>query len=319
MNARLPSVAVIIPCRNMAPFLREALESVFAQDVHPAEVVVVDDNSTDDPQSVVRAFGDRVRLIAGPGRGSAVARNIGILETRSELIAFLDADDLWRPGFLSASIRALRDGAVGLSFSNWQREDAGVISEPVFGSYYSCVAEGSVFSALLRENWICTPGVVVKRQVLARSGLFDPELIGGQDFELWLRLARVTKFACVGESMVVIRQHGQNITSSRRYPFHHVKMWRTVLVRHVDVSSDDRARIRHRAAVAAYEAGRHAIRHGEYEIARPLLREATLRAPGSPRYRLWSAAACILPDAVLSRLVQIKRWAARGSSTGPGS
>src|SRR5207249_11044202 len=107
-------IAVVIPARNAGAFLGEALDSVFAQDVRPGEIVVVDDGSTDDTRAVAEAYGRGVRcLAAGGGRvsvnsgSSARARNLGIAATRGEMIAFLDADDLWVPEKTSRQLALL--------------------------------------------------------------------------------------------------------------------------------------------------------------------------------------------------------------------
>lgn len=93
-----------MPVFNGAPFLAEALESVFQQ-THPnLELIVVDDGSTDDTPAVIAAYGDRVRALAQPNAGPAAARNHGVRAARGELVAFLDADDLWLPEKLSRQL-----------------------------------------------------------------------------------------------------------------------------------------------------------------------------------------------------------------------
>ena len=99
MNVPRPAISVVIPCRNGAEFLGEALDSVRAQTLAPLEVIVVDDRSSDASAEVARAHGATVLRTAEPG-GTAVARNLGWRHARGELIAFLDADDRWRPRHL---------------------------------------------------------------------------------------------------------------------------------------------------------------------------------------------------------------------------
>ncbi len=290
----------------MARFLTQALQSVLDQVPTPSEVVVIDDQSTDDPHSIVATFGDRVRLIEGPGRGSAIARNIGILETHGEFVAFLDADDYWRPGLLAASLQALAQPQFGLSFTDWQHEVDGTTSEPQFGSYYQVVAEGSVFSALLRENWILTSSVVVRRSALAYSGLFDAALVGAQDYDLWLRLARSTQFACVRAPLAVKRGHGANITASAKYDYHLAKVWKGISARHTDVAREDALYIKQRRAAADYAAGLAAIREENPAIARAYLKSATTQTPLDPHRLLWLALAH-LPAPILRRLIAWRR------------
>jgi glycosyltransferase involved in cell wall biosynthesis len=103
-------VAVVVPVRDGAAYLAEALASVFAQDVPPAEVVVVDDGSSDGSADVARAADGRVRVLTQVPAGAGAARNRGVAATRAPWIAFLDADDRWSPG----KLRRQRDAIAAL-------------------------------------------------------------------------------------------------------------------------------------------------------------------------------------------------------------
>ena len=101
-------VSVIIPLYNKAPYVRRALDSVAAQTFTDFEVIVVDDGSTDGGAELVAAYGDsRVRLLRQANAGPGAARNRGIAEARGDILAFLDADDVWLPVFLEESMRLL--------------------------------------------------------------------------------------------------------------------------------------------------------------------------------------------------------------------
>ena len=109
-------ISVVIPCFNAATYIGAALESVFAQTTPVTEVIVVDDGSSDQSADVVRSFGQRVRQLAQPNSGASAARNAGVAASGGELIAFLDADDLWLPTSLERLLAALGDdvdGSVG--------------------------------------------------------------------------------------------------------------------------------------------------------------------------------------------------------------
>src|SRR4051812_49232056 len=99
-----PRVSTVIPCFNGAAYLGDALASVLSQDFTDVEAIVCDDGSTDGSRDVARGLGARVRVVAQDHRGAAAARNLGVSHARGELLAFLDADDLWTPGRLAALV-----------------------------------------------------------------------------------------------------------------------------------------------------------------------------------------------------------------------
>jgi glycosyltransferase involved in cell wall biosynthesis len=103
-----PLVSVIVPVHNGERYLPAALESIFAQDYHPFEVIVVDDGSLDESAAIARSYKE-VRYIHQPNQGVAVARNFGIATTGGEFIAFLDADDIWTPDKLNVQINYLME------------------------------------------------------------------------------------------------------------------------------------------------------------------------------------------------------------------
>lgn len=299
-------VAVIIPCRNMAAFLGRAIDSALAQRPPPAEIVVIDDRSTDDPAAVIDRYGGRVRLIAGPGKGSAIARNLGILATSGEFVAFLDADDHWREGHLAQALDALAAPDVGFTCSNWRHAADGHEGEPLFGSYYTRMTSGDVFTALLRENWVLTSSVVVRRAVLALSGVFDPALIGAQDYDLWLRLARVTELASLPQPTAVKHGHAGNITAKPNYAYHLARLWTTIARRFPDLPPTDLKYVARRESEALVAAGLQAIRNAEPAVARSYLWRYVGRRPWS--LHGW-AALCLafLPPPVVRVIKAVKR------------
>jgi glycosyltransferase involved in cell wall biosynthesis len=200
---------VVIPVYNVDRYLPEAIQSVVEQTLTDWELIVVDDGSRNDISAVVGFF-PQVRLIRTPHQGSSVARNVGILETSSEYIAFLDADDIWKPDKLRVQIDEMdRSRDVGLCFTNYDRMDAAGTT-----LWKECeIDPGSSYSTLLKFKCIqSASAVVVRRSALALSGLFDPLYYRCQDYDLWLKLARLSKVLYIPSSLYLYRTHDSNVS-----------------------------------------------------------------------------------------------------------
>lgn len=198
-------VAVIMPAFNAEALIGEAISSVVAQTFADWRLVVVDDGSSDGTVSVARSHADRrVQVIETEHRGlPAAARNVGIAASTSDYVAFLDADDVWYPAKLERQVALLEE-----------RPDVGVvycladgIRDGVRSPVESETPEGDIFERLVHGNPIHNSSVVVRRALLESMGALDedPRLRGTEDYELWLRLSLVTRFACAYERLVAYR------------------------------------------------------------------------------------------------------------------
>lgn len=209
-----PTVTVVMPAHDASAFVGEAIESVLAQTFTDWELVVVDDGSTDGTAEVVAAYDDpRLHLHTIEHTGlPAVARNRGLARSESRYVAFLDADDLWRPQKLARQLAVVDSRPeVGLVHTNFEQLRAGAL-EPVPPGP-GLTAAGPQFERLAVGNYIANSSVLLRRDLLARHGSFDedPRLRGTEDFELWLRLAPHTTFAYVDEPLLVYRLHDSNL------------------------------------------------------------------------------------------------------------
>jgi glycosyltransferase involved in cell wall biosynthesis len=100
-----PLISCLVPVFNGAKYLAEALDSILKQTYRPIEIIVVDDGSTDRTPAVAACYGDRIRYVRQDNAGAPSARNLGLSLARGEFVAFLDADDLWRPEKLQRQMR----------------------------------------------------------------------------------------------------------------------------------------------------------------------------------------------------------------------
>jgi GT2 family glycosyltransferase len=202
-------VSVVIPTRNRGQFLRTALKSALAQQAVTSEVIVVDDASF---QAVDPAGRAGVEVARHPtSRGVSAARNTGIARARGAWIAFLDDDDLWAPSKLVRQLTAATDADRGWAYAGYVDVDA---SLRLVGGVPPAAPE-EVMDKLQHHNSVPAgaSNVVVRSSTLERAGGFADDLGMHEDWDLWLRLARLGPPACVDEPLVALRWHHGNVSS----------------------------------------------------------------------------------------------------------
>ena len=254
----MPLVSVIIPTFNRARLLHRTLESVLKQSSENLEVIVVDDGST---EAVAASADPRVRVLRNPKpTGVSAARNRGIAAARGEWIAFCDDDDLWAPNKLQEQLTA-----AGRAGANWAYAgDVNVNDQLHVLSGGPPPDPEAVMALLPRFNPLASGGsnVVVRSNILAEVGTFDPTLRRTEDWDLWIRIASKGPPACVRQPLVAYRFHRGNVVWD---PREMVDEARQVAARYgyrVDMSGMHR-----RAAWAALRAGRRLIAVRHYALA----------------------------------------------------
>jgi glycosyltransferase involved in cell wall biosynthesis len=197
-----PLVSVIVPVYNGAGFLREALDSVFAQDYEPFEVIVVDDGSTDGSGAIACSY-PKVRYIRQENQGPAAARNAGIAAARGEIVAFADADDVQLPTRLSVQVGHLTERpeiSATLARQVWITPPPGAVPDVVWGDL----------------DGIPAMTMVVQKRTLAELGGFDPRLRGPEDTDLLIRMREGGhRFVVLPEIVMRRRYHGENLVAGR--------------------------------------------------------------------------------------------------------
>lgn len=184
----MPLVSIIIPTYNRADLLPLTVDCCLAQTYPEIEIIVVDDGSTDNTVQVMERYKDRVRLICKPNGGVSTARNAGYEASAGTYLLFLDSDDLIPPQKIDVLVRAMEAHPTwGMVYSAWQCVDATgqqVLSE------VRVRKQGRVLADLLLRTIPVTPScVLIRRSCLEEVGLFDPQLAGPEDIDMWIRIA----------------------------------------------------------------------------------------------------------------------------------
>jgi glycosyltransferase involved in cell wall biosynthesis len=217
-----PLITVVVPAYNAARYLGDALGSIAAQrGLFETEVLVVDDGSTDTTAGLAAGFAG-VRVIRQPNLGPSAARNRGIAEARGDLIAFLDADDLWTPGALAALLEVLeRHEDAGLAFGDCrifsddgprarsQFEEQG-LEEAFFGG---AERVQDPYARLFRLNYIPTGAVLARKACIETAGGFDESLRRVEDMDLWFRMALACPFVYTRTLCELKREHRLNVSA----------------------------------------------------------------------------------------------------------
>jgi glycosyltransferase involved in cell wall biosynthesis len=220
MSGTAPVVSVIIPTHNREDLIGETIQSVLDQTFTDFEILVVDNGSTDATCRVIEGIGDsRIHYYYQENTGGpAGPRNTGIKKARGQYIAFLDSDDLWLKDKLALQVEILdSDPQVGLTYGSCN--PFGDRGDDLDQSVARLPSEvGMMFEKLfLSWNYIPCLTVMTRRSILERIGGFDESsaLTTAEDFDLWLRIARVFKIQSVSEVIGRYRLHAENLYSGK--------------------------------------------------------------------------------------------------------
>ncbi|HEY1600598.1 MAG TPA: glycosyltransferase [Pirellulales bacterium] len=280
-------VSVVIPCYNAAKYLRETLDSVLAQEYDgPLEVLVADDGSHDGSPEIVASYAPHVQLLVRElheNRSASCARNRCLRAATQPLIAFLDADDLWMPGHLSALAQAMQ-----------RRPDLGL----VYDKGYFVNSDGSIIGPqfpephrprikpddLLLEQCFVPAGVMVRRLAFNRVGVFNETLGHAEDHDMWLRVLESFPAEHVPHCGYKYRLHdGQKSLKPA--------LWLNVdrvLAKACARYPYSRQSIRKRKAVIAYRFSEIAFRERRYVAGTYLLAKATWLDPLRAVHEAWT-------------------------------
>jgi len=198
-----PTVSVIIPTHNRGWILREAIDSVLAQDYADYELIVVDDGSTDNTREILEACGRDITVVQQSNRGVSAARNRGIAASRGQLLAFLDSDDLWLPQKLSRQVDFFKSNPAALicqTEETWVRNGVRVNPKRRHQKLAGMIFEPSLALCLVSPS-----AVMIRKTLFEAVGRFDERLPACEDYDLWLRVSCRYPVYLIDEPLIIKR------------------------------------------------------------------------------------------------------------------
>jgi len=187
-----------MPAYNVAQYITEAMDSIFAQSFSDFEVIVVNDGSpdTDDLEVALETFRDEIVYAKQANAGVSAARNTAVQLANSRFIAQLDPDDVWLPEYLEVQMELMsKDPTLDVLYPN----------TIIFGDTYDSGTKGMTlspshgevtFESVVTQKCTVLACVLARRDTLFRAGLFDESLKSSEDFDMWIRYYRCLKIRC---------------------------------------------------------------------------------------------------------------------------
>jgi O-antigen/teichoic acid export membrane protein/glycosyltransferase involved in cell wall biosynthesis len=208
-----PLVSIIIPYYNQPKFVAEAVLSAKNQDYPSVEIIVVDDGSTI-PLDTLLEREPGISILRTENRGVSAARNLGFSKSSGEFLIFLDSDDRLMPGAIEAHLQALENHPeAGLSFGPTKIIDHDGVE---VRAAHICRPRKEYFVPLLESNLIGSPGaVMMRKESFVAAGMFNESFSMGEDYDLYLRIARQRPVVRHTFCTLEYREHGSNTSQAQ--------------------------------------------------------------------------------------------------------
>src|SRR5659263_50815 len=212
-----PKVSVIMNCYNSSKYLREAIDSVYAQTYRDWEIIFWDNASTDNSADIAKSYDENLRYFyAEKTVPLGYARNLAIEKAQGEYIAFLDCDDIWLPEKLEKQIELLKlNEDVALVYSDSSIIDGdGVLKQNTYLWTNQRFYRGLIFEKLLLADFIPLLTVVLRKNKLDKVGLFNTKYKIAEDYDLFLRVAESNKIDYIDQPLAMYRFHSFNASKN---------------------------------------------------------------------------------------------------------
>ena len=211
-------LSVIIPAYRAEGTIDRALASVAAQSIKPYEVIVVDDGSPDGTLKAAQGMSDsmgsiKLKIIGQENKGAGAARNRALQEASQEYVAFLDADDTWKPDKLKRIKELVKDDHEVNCLLHWEEYIRADGSVTILEHGINYDENLLIPKQLYRNNFLSTSAVVCNRSLLKEVGGFDASLPNGQDYDLWLKMSPMMKIIIIPDILGNYIEEATSITA----------------------------------------------------------------------------------------------------------
>jgi len=273
----MPTVSVIIHTYNNEKFIAETVESVLSQTYKDYEIIVVDDGSVDGTREALMPYMQKIRYHYKENGGIASAKNAGINLSQSELVAFLDHDDLWVPDKLQLQMECFKENPLlGLVYAKYTsfRDGKELRTKPEKG--YS----GWIFKELLAKSFIQTSTVVVKKKCLNAVGPYDESFSLGDEYDMFLRISK--KFQCgfVNKGLTRYRVHDTNASNNDfLFDNENLGVYKKIYNNFTDLDTEEKKILRKRIARYSMKVAEGLNSQGKLEESKKYQKEALRYLP----------------------------------------
>ena len=207
------AVSVIIPTYNRGWIIKEAIDSVMAQDYRDFELIIVDDGSTDNTPDILHSYRDKILVFGQENQGVSAARNRGLAAASGDLIAFLDSDDLWLPQKLKRQVDFFNsnpDAFICQTEEIWIRNNIRVNPKKRHKK-----PRGMIFEPSLALCLVSPSAVMIRASLFEEVGRFDETLPACEDYDLWLRMSCRYPVYLIDTPLIIKRGgHNDQLSSS---------------------------------------------------------------------------------------------------------
>lgn len=214
--------SIVIPLYNKEQSIKKTIESVLNQTYQNFEILIVNDGSTDSSVEIVSAIKDkRINIINKENGGVSSARNEGIHKSKFEIVAFLDGDDFWENNYLEEMNDLINDFPdchfFGSNFYIIKDQIKIVNKNSLDSNFRGCLDD--YFKITLKSNILQSSSIILKKDLIKKSGNFNENLVMGEDFDFWFRNALNSKIAFNNKPLSNYNEDDPNMATNKKYSF----------------------------------------------------------------------------------------------------